>query len=361
MYCEAITPIDANSDLLTPSWLSEFPKLHEKYLSQHHSQRESWLAIQSFKYWSEVTDAIVPLLQHSCPNLRTIEGGDNPEYTDRGDLWSIHLYPIQPSGLHPIPHGHVDYTAQRRGSVFHDASAKEHHASIMLSDLYRTRYRFNLDFNSSSRYYDEWFPWREAFQNDDHFDCLYRSADFGELSISLDDIITLYQRQINAGHSEWLAYITSRNIQPWNNFAFESLASIASHSLKTLNLLSKQDETSTDDADKAICSFSDLPSIISSIRTHLPNLTEFDLRLQGMETAETTFGDLLTEDTLDQRGPIKSLYISSTSNCDTPLFNTIRYISQICADNPFIYIRLPRDLGSWGRESQKRYLNVLRW
>lgn len=351
--------INAYPFLLTEFMISHSPKHYAEYLSQSPVDRYGLRASSHPFGKPELLNNIIPLLQKSCPNLRTIKCGcDEWEVAIPSDYFNIHLYPQQSSGLLPMPHGHVDYVSRSETSNLFDTDSyyRRHNYDVISVDLYPVRYRFDLNMRySSNGYYGQQYPeWRNAFLNGDHFDDLYRMVDFGQVEFSFDDMIILYQRQIKAGRMERLTYIKLPQIRSWGTADLENFASIASYSLVTLILTVKPEWLRNKDEMKgsSYVLFSDLPTILSTVHTHLPNLNVLHIGLHGIETAETILGEFLTEHTLGQAGSVNDLFIDTTSNYDTPLYNTIRCVSRICADDAKIDIHPWGNTQTWGSASQ---------
>jgi hypothetical protein len=258
----------------------------------------------------------------------------------------IYLFECPPTEMEPIPYVPHPLPPSRPISVTQSA-------------------RFDLDLDTvyqgqpiaSSMFDPE--QWLTAFRTTPLFAHLYRYIDFGQLELTLDAVTALVQRQIDAGYTERLAYISARYILPFDIDSFTSFAQIASKSLVSLRLAERYSDHLN------VMAFNDLPLLIEAISSSLPNLDTLHIAMQGIDIAEDICWNMLSEKPIDFRrtGNLQSLRIYTASS-HTDLFNTIRCLSTLLLDRPlFPLLHVGPDTGAvfkWDAEAQIKFLMYIR-
>ena len=174
-----------------------------------------------------------------------------------------------------------------------------------------------------------------------------RNARFGQLSIDLADITALCQRQIDSGNFRRIENISAGRVNSWDVDAFRSFASVAS-SLVSLDLVG---ETANFDSRRVGIGFTDIPDLVSTIRSCLPCLATLKLAVRGVDSAEADLRRSLSDTSLDSGGTIKLLHILTAPH-SSPLLSTIRVLSGICASTA--EIRLPHAIDETPTRASKK-------
>jgi hypothetical protein len=176
-----------------------------------------------------------------------------------------------------------------------------------------------------------------------------------DLEIELDFFIGLYQGQIAAGHTELLQHIYAQDTLPWTMDDFRVFSKVAGSSLVTLRLA--QDCREEWEYVHPV----DLPILTSIVRDELPNLRTFEFAMSEIRSAEQVCALLLTEDKLHPGGSLTRL-VRSTEGDEYPcLFNVIRCLSPMCAQNASIYVAVGKHwYNNWTKDDQTKCLRYLR-
>lgn len=86
------------------------------------------------------------------------------------------------------------------------------------SVIYPVRYRFDLKFTTelgSTPSQQRIQTWSAAFDKDTDFGEINQSVDFDVILFRLDDITTLYRKQITAGHKDRISRVSAPGIAAW--------------------------------------------------------------------------------------------------------------------------------------------------
>jgi hypothetical protein len=321
IYFAAVHAIDAREH--RQYWL-------DQTVSYELKRKFSPLRSELWPYQPFTFNRLVQKLRQKCPNMRAVKFG-------RGQFgWSENIRSGRDDSYGYCTEwtAHLDRDAssdpscnivefQRIARHYLDSAPPTYiecpHAP---SAHYSARLRFDLELNSASG-----TPltedWLKSLRNDTLWADLYTQISVDELPITLDDLGTLYQRQIAAGHSTRLQDIQATGVEPWSAYQFEGFASIASASLVSLNFVSILGREYH--LRPSAISFADLPSLSRSIRTHLPNLKKLQLFVKHIDTAEDVCKGALRSTMLGAHGSLTSLRIySEKPTRSVPLFNTLR-------------------------------------
>jgi hypothetical protein len=191
------------------------------------------------------------------------------------------------------------------------------------------------------------------------FGDLYKSLQSGEVQISLDTLISIYQRQSARGHIDRLSKIKASCMSSWDVTDFQRFAVTASHSLTSLDLAGLY--WSPSKQGQGDIAFSDLPAFIKIIKDSLVNLTELKMSIRGGETAEKVCGEMLDSGILEERGTLLDLALIAGLDAFVP-FNSVRAISPLCAEGARTFVG-PGAVGyrhGSNDDTQGRFLQVLR-
>lgn len=175
--------------------------------------------------------------------------------------------------------------------------------------------------------------------------------------VTLEDLASLYRRQISAGHSERLEDIFAPCARPWTAYDFEDFARIASTSLRSLKLY---DEWAKGGQDTPRIAFRDLPFLTEMVLQHLPNLATLSIAVTGIDTAEAVFGELLHPDILARAGSLRDLRIySEKPPHPIPFYNTLRYLMGMTARDGGVLVLHPHARVTDFPSPQRAYVDYL--
>lgn len=313
MYCDAITVINTRGMTLTPAnirdlKIADVPKGRGKgkYLNK-------WLG----EYHPELIDVITPFLRRKCPGLKRIIFGQHHEYSHFGyPSWSVEFGTPPNSDISRHPSDFVDIVHTVELKSLPTAAQVTNIEDISVPSSYHLRSRFDLKISSSGSRESE--GWNVLLRKNPLFAKIYKAVDFGRIGIDLQTIISLCQRQRQAGHCQLLEYISARSAAPYSIYDFQSLANVVPPSLSELTLC-----CAVKDADM---SFTDLEDLISMVRTSPRNLRKLAITMKDMEIAESICADFLSEDTIRTGGNLCELEIQGNAS-PVPMFNTLRCCS----------------------------------
>lgn len=179
--------------------------------------------------------------------------------------------------------------------------------------------------------------WHAAIQDENHplFSRLNEEIDFGVLPVDLADITLLYERQVRSGSDLRLRRIIAQQAVSFDIRDLDTFTSVMSR-LEVLILCKNQTLQTTQNSGVHV-SFHDLPAMVIMISEGLPQLRYFGIAVKGVSTAEKVCRGMLSESLLTQRGSLDFLHISTRSH-SIPLFNTIRFLSSLCATGSTISV-----------------------
>lgn len=331
-----------------------------------------------FPDYRNVFQDVVLLLRAKFPSLRRIRFA---AFFPRQYTYTVHADPDRSEELDDV--WHIDCVEERAFQI--DRAPTPISSPLSLSpDYYTARYRFDVRFDA----YDErdstssepsWVGeqehvdsdgssagrthsdkselWVAAMKEAEGFEGLYRVADFGMLSLALEDIGEIAQRQISSGHpvADRLRTITAGNIAPYEVYDFELFASAVSASLTSLKL-------GTESFNSVRITFADLPAIFAIIKSDLPLLRDLTLAVGGIADAEAVCRGFMTPGILSERGTLHSICID-TAYHPTKLFSALRYLAQYCREDPNPPVMVSHDRGytvGWSPEDQRSMIRYLR-
>lgn len=356
---DAITIVDARQLSLEPETLKKLGLLPITSAAKKK---------QTVKVYSiEILDHVVPVLRKKCRNLRRVEFGGKEEAFGE-ESWTVILDQSQQPGKigHIEHHRYVQFPSSRQPPPKISIPAPT-------PISYTASRRFDVEVaglpprygghQNQHQYQKGEEKWLAAIEDGPLFGALYRNIDFGPLQITLEDLVHLYDRQLSAGFSDKLQMIIVPRLKPFSIDSFRRFAMTAGSSLTSLQLLNDRDDHESNDMLPDL-SFSDLPEIVSIIQTYLPNLTELDIGLNGIKTAESDCLRAVTADTLFRGGNIEKLRVFTISpdyRDDLTPFNIVRLVSQVCTAKATIYVGSVGVAGRAGSNPGVSETNYLRY
>lgn len=210
--------------------------------------------------------------------------------------------------------------------------------------------------------------WHDALLSAPYFARLHRSLRFDQLPISLRLIGDLCERQSTVKSPFRICEIEAPRIDPWDLSELRPFAAIMGSSLTFLTLGHSGVPRWGPYSDERVkVSFSDLPELISIIRSSLRSLRSLDSAMKGIESAEADCKHMLHDRCLEPGGTLEMLSLRTADESHGNVYNIIRVLSQICDEEAHILIGLSNagvggadDLGDWGRVAQRGLLYELR-
>lgn len=143
---------------------------------------------------------------------------------------------------------------------------------------------------------------------------------FDTVPVALEDLVSIYEAQTAAGHTDRLQTIEAPKIIPYDLEAFRSFSKIASTSLVHL-MLGREYQMGVRISAMDLLGFSDI------IKSSLPNLTTLSFAMHDVEAAEAVCGGWLEADALELEGSILQLEIFTRAKA-TPLYSTLRFLAR---------------------------------
>lgn len=347
MYLAAITEVRITWD--------QIPDAMYKDIVGHPLPAHKYRELEPYR--PDLCKLLILTIREKCPGVCRIYWGKHGAFGR--EAWVVHCF--KPNALNPSQGGDddtglIEVIVTKRPHLF----SADPPSIIILGDPptgYRMQKRFDLNLvsnkgaDSTGSNPNSWLKFlRESPQIGD----LYTHINLHRLPVTIHDLTMLYEKQIVIGHRTLLQHISSSAIAAYSIDDFLTFAKVSRSSLTTLFL-----EPSFEQRAPAECadniSFDDLALLLTSIRHDLPNLTDLQLSIAGIEGAESACRDLLASDTLELRGKLVSLRFTTSTMSFIP-FNLLRSLSPLLAED--FHLSVGRD--SSQSQEQMAYVALLR-
>lgn len=307
-------------------------------------------------YHLETYNLIVPPLLTSCPKLLRILFGGPYDHFGR-QSWVVEFGPNRFSPEKSL----IKLSSHLKVSPRSPPKDRRPLASPPNTEIIR-RFDFSVMPEDKAPSEESALEWKKALKEGSFFGKIYKAIKLGSIPLTIDDLIHLYQRQIDAGYAARLQHISALNVSPYDISELGSLARISGGGLRVLILAKEcplyEDEDGTSYEDGIKLSFDDLPSLISLVRNDLPNLEILHLNMKGIESAEEKCKDLLHPDILEIGGTLKDLVINTASD-ETFVYNILRVCCQLVRADGEIAINYDgREF--WGGDDQTEFIRCIK-
>jgi hypothetical protein len=312
-----------------------------------HARQAAWLR----NYRPDMVNVLLPPLRKKCKNLRQVsfEKAEPEPFDDPS--WIVYL----DSSLEDDEDG----SGALSGSIDYIHSETYSLSTSPPSDIppptapsgFQINNRFDPTLTAGGEgqipLYGQWLL---ALREAPCFAKLHASIALGDLPLTFDDLIVIYERQASSRRGQRLEEVDAPGITPCLA-GFRSFARVASSSLTKLVLADSYDEHRTS------LSIGEINLLVPLIRYEFPHLDHLALALHGVDRAEAICQDLLYNGMLGDIGTLTHLdiYVAPTK---THCFNVVRYLG-ILVDTEST-IRTHGAARAWEADACDVFLRMLR-